>query len=242
MGGLVDTFFGPGGGGIETPKQGKILKKLPKTFDLLTSGLEGGTQFSDIDPRTGRISLDPTGRDLRLGGLETFGGRLGETRESLLGNQGAFVNARVRPLVERLTAGRGALERGLGRTGVRGTFANQALQDFDIRAGRAEGDARAIAEAETLNALTALDKALFSGQAGIGEQLAAEELKGLGLSSNAIQSLQQIASGLLQGTAGVNVAAQTAQSEADTLRSQNILGFLGTGSEAAGTVLSGGVP
>ena len=241
MGGLVDTFFGPGGGGIETPKQGKVLKKLPKTFGLLTEGIEGGTQFSGLDPRTGRLSLDPTGRNLRLGGLETFGERLGETRESLLGNQGAFVNARVRPLVERLTAGRGALRRGLGRTGVRGTFANQALQDFDIRAGRAEGDARAIAEAETLNAITALDKALFSGQAGVGQQLAGEELKALGLSSNAIQSLQQIASGLLQGTTGANVQAQTAQAAADTTRAQNLLGFIGSGSEAAGSVLSGGV-
>jgi len=115
------------------------------------------TGFSDFNTKTGEINIDPSVRQgqedfkTALGG---FRGDIGTSfdefntglaglqersaglRENFEGNQSAFRAASLAPLQERIARGRGELDRELGRTGVRGSFANQQRTGFELDAGR----------------------------------------------------------------------------------------------------------
>ena len=217
-----------------------INKFFPLAQDKVLVGVGFDTGLSTIDPRTGQISVDPTGRNLQLDALGTFQGQLGDTRSSLLGNQGAFQQARVNPLLEQLALRRGERERDLSRTGVRGTFRDRSLQDFDIAGERAVGDQRAIATQESLTAINQLDAAGFAAGTGVGAQLFNQELQALGLSANTITALKAIAANLTTGAASIRANIGSAQATNDAQVGANIAGLLGSGATAAGTALGGG--
>ena len=211
----------------------KVLSQFPSTQEGLLTGIDRfSTGRSFLDPRSGGISIDPTGRQLNLGALSRFQTGLGQTRESLVGQQGAFQEAQVRPLLERLETGRAGLQRELGRTGVRGTFRDRALTDFDIAAGRAEGDARALAQQRALTNIAAIDQALLTGETGVAQNIFNQELAGLGLSVNTVENLKNIAANILSGTAStVSGGIQTA-TESQIRGGENLLRGIGTAATA----------
>ena len=167
-------------------RPGKIRKAALKNKEALLTDLNISTGFSGIDARTGEVNIDPLSRNLRTQALGEFTGNLGETRSGLLGNKNAFNQARVNPLIETLARGRGELGRGLSRTGVRGTFRDRALQDFDIAGERALGDQRAIAEQESLTAINSIDQLMFNAQTGVATDTFNEELAQLGFGLDTI--------------------------------------------------------
>lgn len=206
--------------------QSKLIGEFGTAQDQVFGAVpEGGltTGASTLNPRTGALSIDPLGRNLNLEGLDRFGQELGQQREALLGNKGAFQEARVNPLVEQLAAGRGQLERNIGRTGVRGTIGQNALQNYDIGGQRALGDARALAEQETQTALNQISTQLFEGTTGTGQNIFTQELQGLGLSSQTLTQLISFMQALTTGTAAAavssaNQAAATNQARANAIR------------------------
>lgn len=234
MGGVVDAIFGGGADSVETYSPAQVMAGYPTAQDYILGGLDIGTGYSAFDPLTGQISIDPTGRNLNLGGLSEFRTNIGQTRESLLGNQGAYMNARVNPLLEQLARGRAGLQRETARTGVRGTFRDRSLLDYDIAGERAAGDARALATNETLNAISQLDQALFNASTGVGTNIFNQEMASLGLSMDAINNLRAIAANLTTGAGSVASSTQAAAAQADQARSSALSGFLGTGLTAAG--------
>lgn len=224
MSGVTDFLFGEKQKPIS---QRHIVKQFPQAFDFISGAIpEGGltTGLSTLDPRAGTISIDPTGRDLNLGALGGLRSDLAQQREALLGNKGAFMEARVNPLIETLTRGRGQLQRGLGRTGVRGSIGQRALQSFDIAGERALGDARALAEQETQNALNQITTQLFQGGTGVGTNIFNQELAALNLSTGTMQNLLNFATALTTGAgasavSSANAAAQHNQARAGDIRS-----------------------
>jgi len=234
----VKDFFGGGTDAAKVSNQSakKTISKLfPMAQDEVLGGLSVGTGLSRIDPRTGQIVVDPLGRDLQLDSLGTFKGQLGETRAGLLGNQGAFQQARVNPLLEQLAGRRGERERDLSRTGVRGTFRDRSLQDFDIQGQRAVGDQRALATQESLSAINQLDAAGFAAGTGVGAQLFDQELQALGLSANTITALKAISANLATGAASTGANIAGTQAQVDATGGQAVAGILGSGLGAAGT-------
>jgi len=230
MGGVVDAIFGSGGSDVSGTDPKENIRLFGNAQDQILGGVDQfSTGFSSLDPRSGVINIDPTGRNLNLTSLGIFGQNLGQTRESLLGNQGAFMNARVNPLIEQLAAGRGQLERSINRTGVRGTLQNQALQNYDIAGNRAVADQRALATNDSLNALTTLDQLLFQGGTGVGQNITDQELATLGLSVDTVKVLKAIASNLATGAASTAADASAYAGKLDAARSGNILGTLGLG-------------
>lgn len=158
------------------------------------------TPFSSVSG--GRLNLDPTIRGIQdetLTGLRNLRGTGDIFRglsQEFAGNEGRLRNARLNPLRANIASGRGRLSRELGRTGVRGTFANQARTNFDLDSGRALGDAEALAEQDALQTQVNLEDLAFQRDASIeqligdvGQERFQQELQGLGLSSNTINSL-----------------------------------------------------
>lgn len=140
------------------------------------------TPYSKV--HNGAAKLDPTIRNVFTSGLGNLQGLFDQAG----GNQGAFVQARVNPLMQQIAQGRGSLERDLGRRGVAGSsFGNQALSGFDMDSGRALGDARAMATNDAINQQGSLQQLMFGG----GNNLLQQELAGLGLGQENIQLLLQ---------------------------------------------------
>jgi hypothetical protein len=141
-----------------------------------------GTGFSNFERRGSNnnaldISLDPSIR----AGQESFLGRVGGLRDSVdpafdffqdelggirsqvqgleadfQGNQSAFREQSLNPVRESIARGRGGLNRELGRTGVRGTFADQSRSNFELDAGRTLSDAEANIENQRIQNLSGL--------------------------------------------------------------------------------------
>lgn len=140
------------------------------------------TPFSKV--HEGAARLDPTIRDTFTRGLTNLQGLYDQAG----GNQGAFIQARVNPLEAQIAQNRGALERSISQRGLGGSsFGNQALTSFNMDAGRALGDARALATNEAMNQQATLQQLMFGG----GEELLKQELAALGLGANNIQYLLQ---------------------------------------------------
>jgi hypothetical protein len=187
------------------------------------------TPFSALDPASGVTNIDPMARELGLGAFDQFSGALGDTRSALLGNQNAFERARVDPLLRQLEAGRGARERELGRTGVRGTFRNQSLQDFDLAGQRELGNARAFAAQDTITMVNAIDSLMFNAGTGTGLNLFNQELASLGIGIDTVNAINSLASGL--GIGGGQIEAGGVQNQAliDQRQLENLTAGLGAG-------------
>jgi hypothetical protein len=229
-------------------RPGKVRKAALKNKASLlfggegTPGLDISTPFSSVDAGTGEVSVDPLGRKLRMGALSGFEGKLGDTRRSLLGNKGAFQQARVNPLIDTLARGRGELGRGLSRTGVRGTFRDRALQDFDIAGERALGDQRAIAEQESLTAINSIDQMMFNAQTGVASETFNEELKQLGFGLDTINIINSLANNMAVGAGNIAQASSATQAAVDQAKRENITGAIGSGLSAFGSLSSPKTP
>jgi hypothetical protein len=205
-------------------------------------GLNIASGLSNVDAGTGAVNIDPFGRDLRRNALGDFTANVGETRNSLLGNQNAFNQARVNPLMETLGRGRGELSRGLNRTGVRGTFRDRALQDFDIQGERALGDQRAIAEQESLTAINSIDQLMFNAQSGTATDSFNEELAALGFGLDTINVINTLANNLAVGAGSTAQRSAANESLVNQARTENITGAIGSGLAAFGGLSRSGAP
>ena len=238
--GAASSLFG--GGGDEGPSindnlfSGAINKKnlLSGNKTLGLPGLDISTPNSSVNAGTGAVSIDPLAREKTLGGLSDFTANLGETRAGLLGNKGAFQQARVAPLIEQLAAGRGARERDLSRTGVRGTFRDRSLLDFDIAGDRAVADQRALAEQESLSAINAIDQLQFNATSGTATNIFNQELAALGFGQETINIINSLANNLAVGAGSIAQGSARTGALADQARTENITGLIGAGLTAYG--------
>lgn len=170
---------GGGGGGNDMALSGKfrgVLDRAPDRFQTRNSSLG----------QDGMLRMDPSVRGLQDEALGTFRGlrdRLGENRD-------AFMEARVAPLQRQADQRRAGLRRELGRTGVRGSFANQSLNQLDLQSEQRLSEERAKAEMDSINAERAIAQDINS----VGSERFAQELKGLGLSAEVTNNLMAIAS------------------------------------------------
>jgi len=163
------------GSAVSSVISGKGRKKAGRTAGLLLPPKVSTGRSSILrDPKGVDISIDPSIREgqesflqsvrgLRgdaVGAFDEFreglGGLRGEVsglRADYEGNQSAFREATLNPLRENIATRRGGLEKELGRTGVRGSFANQARDTFELAAGRELTDAEAVVENQRINNL-----------------------------------------------------------------------------------------
>ena len=225
------------GGGSDAPSIGdtlfgSALAKKNLLFGREKLGLPAftpSTPFSALDPATGVTNIDPLARELGLGAFDEFSGSLGDTRSALLGNQNAFEQARVDPLLQQLSIGRAGRERELSRTGVRGTFRNRDLLDFDLAAQRELGNARSIAAQDTIGAVNAIDTLLFNAGTGTGLNVFNQELQALGLGIDTVNAINSLAQGL--GTSASQIAAGGVANQAliDQRQLENVTAGLGAG-------------
>lgn len=131
------------------------------------------TGYSSYDPNSRKLTLDPSIRSLQDEGINRARGMMGElggtfseyrsnmlgTRDRLAGNNSALTQARVNPIREQSALRQGQLQRGHGLRNISGSsFANQDLNNLAFQTSRQEGDARALAEAENISAMTGIDK------------------------------------------------------------------------------------
>lgn len=212
------------------------------------------TPFSSLQPSTskqaGFVSIDPTIRDIRRQTLENLPGyrdtltgaysgltgNLTDIRSRLMGNQNPFVEARVAPLLERGARTRGDLVQGMTRRGIFGPLYSQTLGGFEADLSRQEADARALAEAETLTALTGLD--LNSFNAAMQSVSALRGLDAQQLAVVAADLEQELAAmGLSQVQIGQSLAALGIGTQQELLRQEQQgrgLYTLGAGLESLG--------
>ena len=132
------------------------------------------TGRSKFNTRTGELDLDPTIRanqgrsranirrlrpeiddafSRNTAGIRDLQDRSADIQTDFEGNQSAFREAQLAPLQEGIARGRGDLDRELGRTNVRGTFANQARSGFEFDSSRELRNAEAQIENQRINTL-----------------------------------------------------------------------------------------
>ena len=157
-----------------------------------------------------KLNLDPSIRTLQEEALGRSRGMLGNLsqgfndyqtntmgiRNQLVSNQSPYIQARVNPVAQAGATRVGALQSDLGLRQMGGSsFANQALSNLDFDTARQIGDASAIANAESLSAITGLDKDMLNALIGkiqveqningfsneIAQQRLQQELASLGL-------------------------------------------------------------
>ena len=172
------------------------------------SSISGTTGFSFT--HKGQTRLDPSIRAIQEEVLGNLRGLRGFTTENLNdflsrsrglrqrfeGNRGALLQARINPVLQANAQRLGGLQQNLGQRRLGGSsFGNIALGDEASRSGRQLGEATALGEMETLQALTGLDQdtinsvfqnaqiqAMLNGESmEIARQRAMIELQALGL-------------------------------------------------------------
>lgn len=177
------------------------------------------TGYSSVSGRT--INLDPSIRKLQddaLGNYASIYGDVGNStnrflsqsaslRDKYLGNEGAFMNARVNPVRQATASAFGRAQQDLGRRRVGGSsFAYGTLRDIKAQGAREEGDAAALATSDianfenTLNTqeLQALNQkaqmlASITGESiQVARDRLLQEMQSLGLGSQTNQSMSQL--------------------------------------------------
>ena len=148
--------------------------------------------------RLGKVSIDPSIRAIQeqmLARNNNLYNQLGQSAESLLGNQNAYIQARVNPLEQQLTEREGELGRSIGLRGLSGSsFGEQAMTNFNIDKNRALGDARSTALNDSLGQLAQIRAQQFASL-GLDSKTAqdrmANELQALGLGKSQIDQAMQ---------------------------------------------------
>ena len=128
------------------------------------AGMGISTQYSKA--RLGNVRMDPSIRALQeetLAKNNNLYNDLGQSARDLMGNQSAYIQARVNPLEADFAQRYGALERNLGLRGLSGSsFGEQSKDSFTADKNRALGDARALATNDSLNQLAQIRAQQFS--------------------------------------------------------------------------------
>lgn len=182
-GGSTGGLFGGGGGSSllgllgGAGMLGLLTNEASKVSDTPT-GIR--TPFSSVNQ--GLATMDPAIRNTFLGNIANQQGLFNEAG----GNQGAYIQARVNPLLQQVAQRRGELERSMGLRGVLGSsFGDQSMTNFDLDSQRALGDARALATNDAIGMRSGLSQQIGAG----GDQLFRSELGGLQLADQNIQNL-----------------------------------------------------
>ena len=182
LGGALGGLFGGGGNtlaqllGAGIPLA-LLTREASKVSDTPTSLR---TPYSSV--RDGFTNFDPAIRGAMMENMNNTRSLYNEAG----GNQGAYIQARVNPLMQQIAQRQGQLEQSLGRRGVAGSsFGDQALNVFGMDSQRALGDARAMATNEALGMRSQLNNGLAQGS----ELLLRNELGALGLADQNIQNL-----------------------------------------------------
>lgn len=170
------------------------------------------TRYSQYDDGSKTLTLDPSIRTLQEEALGRSRGMMGnlsqgftdyknnnqDIRNRLLSNQSAFRQARVNPIAQAAATRRGELQSNIGLRQISGSsFADQSLSNLDFDTARQIGDASAIADAESLSAVTGLDKDMLN--ALIGKIQVEQDINGF-TNEIAQQRLQQELSAMGMGT------------------------------------------
>lgn len=128
-----------------------------------------------------KLKLDPTIRTLQEEALGRSRGLMGnlsqgtsdyltrsmDIRNRLMGGESQFRQARVNPIIQAGAERRGQLQENIGARQIAGSsFADQALSNLDFDTARQIGDASALADAESLQAVTGLDKDMLNAIIG----------------------------------------------------------------------------
>ena len=212
-------------------------KKYKQTEDASSRPYFTNTPFSSYTGTS--LTLDPSIRTLQEEALGRSRGMLGDLsqgfsdyksntlgiRNQLLSNQSPYIQARVNPVAQAGATRRGELQSNLGLRQVGGSsFANQALSNHDFDTARQIGDASAIANAESLSAITGLDKDMLN--ALIGKIQVEQNINGF---SNEVaqQRLHQELSSLGLGT----TSQSTIYGRGQNIYGEGKFGFSGTGTD-----------
>ena len=222
------------------------------------------TQYgSSVNPGTGSAVIDPSIRAMRdssvagipgyrsgyesaLGtyrtGIDDYLARTRGYLGDLNGNMNPYIQARVNPLLERASLGRGSLERGLALRGLGGSsFAAQSLGSYDTATSRAEADQRAQALQESLAARDALSQGILGAQtnlagaqSGVIDQNRALDQQ---LQTVAQQNLQQELAAL--GLTAPDIQAILGSAQAQSQAGQAKANLFGQLLDAGGSFLKG---
>jgi hypothetical protein len=143
------------------------------------------------------------GTNTRLNGLYDEAG----------GNQNAFIKARVNPLEAQLAQRRGDLLQSNALRGISGSsFGDQAITNFDTDAGRALGDARALATNDSINSRLGISGNITN--AGIAGTNALNTLNNQNFDTAKTMSQQELAAlGLPQATIDAYLKANQARND-----------------------------
>lgn len=212
------------------------------------------TGTSSFDPQSGTIKINPRIRrntrrfrrnirslipdageafDVSAQGIRDLQARSAELRADFEGNESAFREAQLAPLNEAIARREGEIDRELGRTGVRGTFAQQSRSAFDLDAARERRRAEAEIEDQRISRLgefmqidaSFLDAALSNETGRIA--LVGELESVLGNIATEEFNREMQALGLPATFMAANVADAQAQNNAAGIQTQNILGLAG---------------
>jgi len=166
-----------------------------------------------------------------------------------MGNQNAFMQARLNPIYSEFAGRQGQLERSHGLRGITGSsFGNMDLTNLGIDKTRALGDAGALAEMESIAALSGIDSNILSAVLQKVQQQAALNNENYQVSG---MRLQQELSSLGMGQAQIGqmmdsyYKAQTASLQAEQNRQGafgQTIGNISYSKKAGGAYGKGGTP
>ena len=227
------------------------------------------TGNSSYNSKTGVTTLDPSIRaiqdqtlnnvsDLRgniTGAYDTYNqglsglrGDLGQLKSEYIGNDSAYKNAVLDPLRQQVATASGNLNKELSRTGVRGSFANQARTNLAIDSGRALADKTAQVENQRINKLgdfLGMDadilKSGLASDTGRVKMMSALEnsLSGISMDRfNQEMSLLGMPARFIQGTAaqaGINANAAGVEAGATSKLLGSIVGAFDNNSSSSPT-------
>lgn len=195
---------------------GFTKQKSRTTEDSFSRPYFTNTGYSTTNGTT--INLDPSIRTLQEEALGRSRGLMGDIsqgtsdyltksldiRNRLMSNASPFRQARVNPILQAGATRRGELQANIGMRQIGGSsFADQSLSNLDFDTARQVGDASALADAESLAAVTGLDKDMLN--AIIGRVQIEQNINGW-TTDVAQQRLQQELSALGLGTQGQSVS------------------------------------
>lgn len=209
----LQGFMGSGGGAgpfdsfwQNAIPQGEFFSSNPRFRNMRTANSSLVNGQVTLDPSIRRLQEQALARSGELSaqagqGLEEFLGQSRGLRGRLTENQGALVNARVAPILQERDMALGEAQRQAGLRGIGGSsFATQQMNSIRNLSAKAESDARAQAEMETIAALSGVDQSMLSAifnnvtlqsalnneNLEVSKARLTEELAGLGLAQGQI--------------------------------------------------------
>jgi len=169
----IETVVAAGLSAYGSSQASKASRKASKAAQMIVPDMVN-TGYSTYDPQTGTASLDPSIRSMQddlIGaqsgfktdvgsmfdsyntGLEGLQGQVDTMRADYMGNQSNYREAMLNPVREAIARREGSLDKELGRTKVRGSFAQGARTNLALDSARALSDREAQVENDRINRL-----------------------------------------------------------------------------------------